>query len=130
MYCLYTVPGVFSIVETTSASQPASNLIPKRLISHPPGWRICSHDHQKENGTYYYVPSCSLFYVQSHLRIPACLKFNSKMFNFTSPGWRICISDHQKESGTYYYVPSRSLFYVQIHLCIPACPKQKTLTNF
>ena len=36
MYCLYTVPGVFSMVETTSASQPASNLIPKRLISHPP----------------------------------------------------------------------------------------------
>ena len=24
------------MVETTSASQPASNLIPKRLISHPP----------------------------------------------------------------------------------------------
>lgn len=36
IYCLCTVPGSFSMAGTTSASRPASNLIPKHLISNPP----------------------------------------------------------------------------------------------
>ena len=69
------------------------------------------------------------FYGWNNLCIPACLKFNSKAFNFTSPGWRICSHDHQKESGTYYSVLSRSLFYVQSHLRIPACLEFKRKTR-
>ena len=62
------------MVETTSASQPAPKFNSKTFNFTSPGWRICSPDHQKESGTYYYVQSRSIFYVQSHLRIPACHK--------------------------------------------------------
>ena len=58
MYCLCTVPGVFSMVETTSASRPASNLIPKHLISHPPAGAYAAMTIKKRVGrTTLYSPA-------------------------------------------------------------------------
>ena len=63
------------MVETTSASQPASNLIPKRLISHPPAGEYAVMTIKKRVGrTTLYSPAP--FFVQSHLRIPAYLEIS------------------------------------------------------
>ena len=59
----------------------------------------------------------------NNLCIPACLKFNYKMFIPTSLGRRLFGPAHKKEDGTYYHVQSHSLFSVQYHLRIPAYRK-------
>ena len=71
---------------------------------------ILPHPYKKPRDVLSVYSPRSFFYGWNNLCIPACLKFNSKAFDFTSPGWRICSHDHQKESGTYYSVLSRSFF--------------------
>lgn len=71
------------MVESTSASRPASNLIPKHLISHPPAGAYAAMTIKKRVGrTTLYSPAL-FFYIQSHLRIPACLEFKRKTRKLT-----------------------------------------------
>ena len=109
-------PALFFLSSATSASRP----IAKFLIT------ICSKSCpaiKKLPERTVCVQSREFLDGWNNLCIPACLKFNYKMFIPTSLGRRLFGPAHKKEDGTYYHVQSHSLFSVQYHLRIPAYRK-------
>lgn len=64
--------GAFSMVDTTSVSRPASNLIPKRLISHLSAGAYAALTIKKRVGRTVCVQAQDFFYGWNNLCIPAC----------------------------------------------------------
>lgn len=106
-------PALFFLSSATSASRPITKFLVTIYSKSCP-------NHRKASWTYCLCTVPGLLDGWNNLCIPACLKFNYKVFIPTSPGRRLFGPAHKKESGTYYHVQSHSLFSVQCHLRISA----------
>ena len=122
-----TVPFSFFLSSTTSTSRP----IAKFLVT------ICSKScpsHRKAPWMYCLCTVPGVFYGWNNLCIPACLKFNYKMFIPTSLGRRLFGPAHKKRvRRTTMYSPalffmssstyaSRPITKFLITICSKSCP--------